>query len=388
MSPMDSVDTKIRFLFLTRTLGIGGRERQLVTLAKGLDKTRFDVTVVTFYDGGEFGHELKCEPGVQVLSLGKKGRWDLGAFTYRLMAVVRRVRPHIIHGYGMVANELSWLMGRLYRARVVWGVRNLAPEIATRDRLLRILNKFRFRQCLSSKVDLIIVNSHAGFRSLVSRGYLDNKMLVIPNGIDTEYFSPAEKSEKEAMRQQWGLLLDHLVIGLAARIHPNKGHRTFLYAAALLKRSHPDVWYVCVGSGSDAYMADLRTMSQELGIADRIFWAGWEKNMPAVYNAFDIATTTSEEREGFSNAVAEAMACSVPCVVTDIGDSAFIVGDTGIVVSAKDPVSLARAWERLLSMSEAERRDLGHRARRRIEENFPISLLVRRTQEEFKNLVR
>jgi len=386
---MNVSDDKIRVLFLTRTLGIGGRERQLVTLAKGLDKTLFDVTVVTFYDGGEFRDILKREPGVQVLSLGKKGRWDLTAFALRLPALMQRIRPHIIHGYGMTANDLSWLMGRLYRARVVWGVRSLAPELSsTQDRLVKIINQLGLRKWLSTKVDLIISNSQAGRHSLTSRGCSDQRMLVIPNGIDINSFTPARKLERETLRQRWRIPPDCFVFGLIARIEPNKGHKTFLRAASLLRDLYPTVRYICVGSGPKAYVAELQALSQYLGIADRVVWTGWEQDMPGVYNAIDIANTISEEREGFPNAVAEAMACGVPCVVTDIGDAAYIVGDTGKIVPVKDPESLSRTWEQFLTKPETERRALGLRARRRIEENFTIPLLVQRTQEALESLIQ
>lgn len=380
---------KIRILFLTRTLGIGGRERQLVTLVKGLDKNRFDVTVVTFYDGGEFRDILKREPGVQVLSLGKKGRWDLAAFALRLPVLMRKIRPHIIHGYGMTANELSWMMGHLYHARVVWGVRNMAPELASsQDRLVKIINRLGLRKWLSAKVDLIIANSQAGYRSFAACGYAVQRMIVVPNGIDTERFSPAAKERGELLCQKWTGRKNQTLIGIAGRIVPRKGHLTFLKAAALLTDVFPDVRYVCVGSGPETYMSELHKLSQELGIADKVVWAGWEHDMPAAYNALTIANMiTEEEQEGFPNVVGEAMACGVPCVVTDVGDAAFIVDDIGNVVPVKDPASLARAWEQFLTMPEAERRDLGQRARQRIEENFTISLLVQRTQAALSSLV-
>ena len=386
---MKVTDNRIRVLFLTRTLGIGGRERQLVTLVKGLDKTRFDVTVVTFYAGGEFDDVLRREPGIRLFSLGKRNRWDLNAFIFRLSAVTREVRPHIIHGYGMVANELSWLMGRLYQAKVVWGIRTLAPEMYTKDRWLHILDKLGLRRHLASKVDLIIVNSQAGFRTLASSGYPTSKILVIPNGIDTDYFSPIEKSavERAITRGRWGISLDCVVLALVARVDPNKGHKTFLRAAAQLKDTYPSVRYVFVGSGDDFRIAELHALSQNLGVKDQVVWAGWERDMPSVYAAIDIANTISEEREGFPNAVAEAMSCGIPCVVTDVGDAPLIVGDTGLVVARKDPMSLAWAWQQLLSLSKTERCELGYRARQRIVANFDVSLLLKRTQEAFESLL-
>jgi glycosyltransferase involved in cell wall biosynthesis len=387
MSPTDG--EKIRILFLTRTLGIGGRQRQLVTLVNGLDRTRFDVTVVTFYDGGEFGEQLKRELGVRVLSLGKKGRWDMGAFAFRLPAAMRKVHPHIIHGYGMVANELSWLMGRLYHARVVWGVRNMAPELASKQNVpTNIINKFGIRQWLSAKVDLIIANSQAGYRSFAAHRYATQRMVVIPNGIDVDYFSPLARERGKALCQQWTRTENCELIGIAGRIVPRKGHPTFLKAAALLAGIFPHVRYVCIGSSPDAYVAELQNLSQQLGIADKVIWAGWEQDMPAAYNALTVATiVTEEEQEGFPNVVGEAMACGVPCVVTDVGDAALIVGDTGDIVPMKDSPSLARAWERLLSLSEVERRNLGRRARLRIKECYTVPLLVQRTQEVLESLV-
>jgi glycosyltransferase involved in cell wall biosynthesis len=281
------------------------------------------------------------------------------------------------------------MMGHLYHARVVWGVRNMAPELASsQDRLVKIINRLGLRKWLSAKVDLIIANSQAGYRSFAACGYAVQRMIVVPNGIDTERFSPAAKERGELLCQKWTGRKNQTLIGIAGRIVPRKGHLTFLKAAALLTDVFPDVRYVCVGSGPETYMSELHKLSQELGIADKVVWAGWEHDMPAAYNALTIANMiTEEEQEGFPNVVGEAMACGVPCVVTDVGDAAFIVDDIGNVVPVKDPASLARAWEQFLTMPEAERRDLGQRARQRIEENFTISLLVQRTQAALSSLV-
>src|SRR5438128_1272138 len=123
MQQSGAIGSPIRLLFLIRSLDRGGAQRQLVELAKGLDKTRFEVTVATFYDGGALRGEIEGADGVAVLSLHKKGRWDLLPFVWRLLQTVRRVRPQVIHGYMGVANELSLLVGRLVGALVVWGLR-------------------------------------------------------------------------------------------------------------------------------------------------------------------------------------------------------------------------------------------------------------------------
>src|SRR5204863_5546517 len=134
----------------------------------------------------------------------------------------------------------------------------------------------------------------------------------------------------------------------------------------------------CVGSGPETYARELEQLGGELGIREKVIWAGPWADMPAVYNAFDIASSSSAFGEGFPNVVGEAMACGVPCVVTDVGDSAFIVGDTGKVVPPKQPERLAEALNWMIELGAEGRSRLGERARRRIEENFDLSVIQKR----------
>src|SRR6266446_760184 len=118
----------MHLFFLIRALDHGGAERQLIELVKASDKSRFKVTVATFYDGGGLRPEIEKIEGVRVISLGKKGRWDLLPFLWRLARLVREIRPDILHGYMGIANELCSLMGWLYGGRVVWGMRQSRRE--------------------------------------------------------------------------------------------------------------------------------------------------------------------------------------------------------------------------------------------------------------------
>jgi glycosyltransferase involved in cell wall biosynthesis len=138
----------------------------------------------------------------------------------------------------------------------------------------------------------------------------------------------------------------------------------------------PSVRFVCVGSGSEGGRAQLQTLCERIGVADRFIWSDARKDMPAVYSSFDIVCSASAHGEGFSNAVAEAMACERACVVTDVGDSAHIVDAVGEVVPPRDSAALARAMERLLA---ADRATIGPKARRRITEHFDVRDLAQRT---------
>lgn len=199
---------------------------------------------------------------------------------------------------------------------------------------------------------------------------------MIPNGIDTERYCPNREAGQQ-VRAEWSINEQQTLVGLVGRLDPMKDHPVFLRAAALLAQEQPDVCFVCVGDGPRPYNQELQALGEALGLGERLIWAGARSDMPAVYNAFDIASSSSSYGEGFSNAIAEAMACGVPCVVTDVGDSARIVGDMGVVVPPKHPEALASGWKVALAKG---RREMALKARLRIVENFGVKRLIEQTE--------
>ena len=375
----------IRLMFLISVLNRGGAEHQLTLLAKGIDKRQFSVTVLTVYDGGPLLQTLLDTPGIEVLSLGKKGRGDYVRPIWRLLQIMRRSRPDIVHGYMGVANIMALLAGKPFGAKVVWGLRSSVINFALYDRLSAWY--FRLAATLSRFADLIIANSYAGKSHHVAEGYSGRHMVVIPNGFDTDYFRP-DAVARERMRATWAVPDDALLIGLVARLDPTKDHVTFLHAAALIAAEFDHVRFVCVGGGPDSLRKQLLELGVTLGLADRVIWTGELGDLPAVQNALDIATSSTAFGEGFSNTVGEAMACGVPCVVTDVGDSARIVGSTGLAVPFGDPTALALAWRSLIEMPEPERRRLGEDARNRIVASYSLDSLTRRTEHALACLWR
>jgi glycosyltransferase involved in cell wall biosynthesis len=372
----------IRLLFLIGALNRGGAERQLTLLVKGIDRTRFAVTVVTVADGGALREEIAALDGVAVISLRKRGRWDVLAPLWRLAQVTRRVKPDVVHGYLDVPNILAVVVGKPARARVVWGLRASNVDFALYGRRSAWIHYLAAR--LSRFSDLIVANSHAGKQHHVSQGFRGERMLVIPNGFDTERFQPDLEAGR-GMRRAWGIAESEPLIGLVARLDPIKDHRTFLLAAALLVRERRDVHFVCVGDGPGSYRHELQLLAEDLGLGDHLVWAGELNDMRAVYNALDVGTSSSLS-EGFPNTIGEAMACGVPCVVTDVGDSAVLVGETGHVVPRGAPEAMTAAWVRLLHMSFADRTALGQRARDRIISEYSTQQLVRRTEAALAGL--
>jgi glycosyltransferase involved in cell wall biosynthesis len=372
-----------RVVFLIRSLDIGGAQRQLVELAGGLHRADWHVTVVVFYGGGELEADL-IKHGVSVQSMAKSGRWDVVGFSYRLLRALRREHPDVLHGYMATENLLSTAMQLFIPGmRVVWGVRASNMDLDEYDWLARFL--FRIGCWFSRFADLVICNSAAGKEFHAAHGYPPSRMVVIPNGIDSERFRP-EPGARSETRRRFAIDHDHLLVGLVARLDPMKDHETFLRAAAVASRERPELRFVCVGDGPEPYRGRLIALASELGLDERLTWAGSRIDMPNIFNALDLAVLSSRWGEGFPNVVAEAMATGVPCVVTDVGDAPSVVRDTGWVCAPHDPAELARA----MTVATASRRDLaayGQRARQRVRTEFSIDRLTFTTSQKLVELM-
>lgn len=316
----------------------------MATLAQHLSREHFKVAVLPFYTGGPVAHELRAA-GVEVVSLEKKGRWDLPGFYRRLAGVAKRLQPDVICGFMDTANLCALALRPVTGARVVWNARTADIRIERFDWTIR--GAFRLACRLSRRADLVICNSQAGRDFHLSQGYPPDKTIVIPNGIDTRRFN-LDRAAREQVRAVWGVSAEEKLVGLAGRLEPVKDHPNFLRAAALLSAQNPAARFVCVGDGPAEYLAELQQKSARYGLSGKVIWSSGRDDMPAVYNALD-ALALASWSEGFPNVVAEAMACGVPCVVTDVGDAAEIVGETELVAPAKDASALADALARALA---------------------------------------
>ena len=188
------------------------------------------------------------------------------------------------------------------------------------------------------------------------------------------------------MRSSWQVPEGAVVIGIVGRIVPVKDYPTFLHAAARLARIRPEVWLASVGSGCAEYVRGLRDLAADLGLEKKIIWPGvLIGELPDAYNAMNIYCSASIS-EGTSNVILEAMACGVPCVVTDVGDSRMIVGDTGVVVAPRDAQALADGLEQMVDRL-ANEPQLRAAVRERIVTSFSIDSLGRNTAKALIDLL-
>jgi glycosyltransferase involved in cell wall biosynthesis len=375
----------ISICFFVRKLELGGAERQLVALAKGLPKDKFATSVLTFYPGGELEQEL-IDAGISVTCLNKSGRFDLFGFELRLISHLRRFQPNIVHAFQGPPNILCQIAKAFApNTKVIWGIRQSRMDLSNYDYSRRLV--LTASRWLSKYADLIIANSHAGLDYLTSSGIGMSRTVVICNGIDTQRFRPIVKSRTD-IRQHWNILDGVPAIGMVARFDRKKNHELFLQAAAVLANRYQTARFVFVGGGgSPDYLGSLKSRATQLNIADKIVWAGLHMEVETAMNGLDINTLCSSYGEGFPNSVGEAMSCGVPCVVTDCGDSSFIVDDKTKVINANNPDDLATAWAKILELSPTKMQELSVQTRERIEQNFSLSIMLDKSAKTYTQIL-
>ena len=367
---------RLKVVHIITGLYVGGAETMLYKLLSEMDHDRFQNVVVSLLEIGPIGKQIQAL-GIPVYSLGmKRGLVTPGQFA-ALWRVLHRERPSIVQTWLYHADLLGLLAGRLARVpHIVWNLRCadiLGYTSANTSWVLRAC------ALLSRWPDAIISNSHAGKAIHASAGYRARRWVVIPNGFDLARFKP-DSEARASVRRELGICPEDAVIGTVARFDPAKDYTTFLRAALRLLDSNQHVSFVLVGRGVVPSNPHLQEILGSNEAHHRTHMLGVRTDVPRLLAALDIFTCSSAS-EGFANVIGEAMACGVPCVVTDVGDSARIVGDTGRVVAPRDPGALAAAWESLLRAGPQARQQLGARARQRVEQHYSLEAVTRMYEE-------
>jgi glycosyltransferase involved in cell wall biosynthesis len=296
------------------------------------------------------------------------------------------VRPDLIQGWMYHGNLTASICALLANRRmpVLWNVRHSIHDMQHENRLTRGI--IRAGAALSSSPRWIIYNSRISATQHEQLGYDASKTVVIPNGFDCELFQP--RTDMSAwLRQEIGVADRSVIVGMVARNHPQKDPHNLIKAAALVAGRGIDLHVVIVGPGFDRGNAELMAAITQAGIAARVSLLGQRHDIPQIVAGLDIATLPSAWGEGFPNVLGEAMACGVPCVATDIGDSAWIVGRTGMVVPPRDSEALADALAGLATLDRDARLQLGATARARVLENFEIGDIIQRYEQLYEGAI-
>jgi glycosyltransferase involved in cell wall biosynthesis len=367
-SAIRNLKSKIKVLHLITDLNPGGAEIMLFKLVSVMNQDFFENIVVSMTGPGMVGEKI-VHSGIEVNYLNMaQGRISPTGF-FKLLKLLKRKEPHILQTWMYHANLLGILSGKFFfHSKVVWNIRCSNVEFERYKKLTFWVMKAN--AWLSSFPAAIIVNSHTGADLHKGLGYHPKKWEIIFNGFDLNRFN-IDPSAGMKIRRELGLGAENLIIGLISRFDYMKDHETFLSAARLIVQKHPAVCFLLAGEGVTPENNFFTSYLAEDQFRGRLFLLGYREDIPRIINALDISTSSSSG-EGFPNIVGESMACGIPCVVTQVGDSAFLVGKTGIAVPPRDPASLAKGWLELIEKKETGRKVLGFAARERIAGCFSI----------------
>lgn len=376
----------IRVAFVITGLSTGGAETMLFKLLERIDRSRIEPHVFSLTTMGEIGGRIAAL-GIPVEALGMRAGLPSPWKFWRLVARLRQLRPDLVHTWMYHADLLGGLAARCAGIRlVVWGIRNSNLDPVSTKWSTRVV--MRLCGWLSAWVPTRILScSEVAARLHAHLGYDATRMSVIPNGFDVARFRP-DADARLAIRTELGVGPDTPLVGVVGRFDPQKNHLGFVQAAGLLHRQLPSVHFVLAGARVDTQNDALVAALNAQGLTASMHLLGLRQDVARLMAALDVLALPSAYGEAFPNVVGEAMACGVPCVVTDVGDSAYIVGDAGAAVAVGDMHGLAEKMAALLGMDAQAYARLSIAARIRIREHFEIGKVVGQYEEMYERLVR
>ncbi len=369
---------KIKVIHIITDLDVGGAETVLYRLLSYMDQDTFEAQVISLTNIGSIGRKIQ-ELGIPVQALGMHRGILAVQGIYQLFCVLLREKPNLVQTWMYHADLIGGVVAKLTKkSLIIWGVH--ATDVISSSNKRTTVWLINTCSWLSKWIPArIVCCAEESQRIHQKLGYPEHKMVVIPNGFDLTAFQP-DSAARISIRHELQLLDDKILIGLVARFHPHKDHHNFIQAAAILYKDYPDVHFLLCGEGVTWENSELVGWIDANGMRDCFHLLENRSDISSLTASLDIATSSSFV-EAFPLIVGEAMACGVPCVVTDVGDSAKIVGNTGCVVPARSPQALANGWGKLLQIDQQKRKELGQLARKRIQEKFSLQSIVNRYEE-------
>ncbi len=366
---------RVRLAVVVNGTGVGGAERMVGRVLTRLSPDEFDMKVFCLDSCGAVADQLEAA-GIPVLGMDiLKRRVPNPIDIVTLARELKQFRPDIVQGWMYLSNLYGGIAAKLARrdCPVAWNIRHSTLDAKIDSRAMRLTAWIggKLSRWMPEK---IVLCAEAAREAHCQVGYAPKLLQVIPNGFDLGEFRPDPEARRR-VRQELGLSEDVPLVGLMGRFHPHKDHRTFVRAARVVVDRVPNAHFLLVGADQVYTTSDIWNWIDEVGLRDHFRLFKVRPDPAAIDTSLDVSVCSSTT-EGFPNVVGEAMACGVPCVATNVGECAEVVGDTGRIVSKQNPQQLGDAISELLSLPSADRVALGQAARLRICERYDINRIV------------
>ncbi len=378
----------MRVLHIITGLGAGGAENMLERVLSQLDPDQVSSHVIALKEGGPMADAIRAR-GIPVEVMGLDTVMPRMLMPLRLARRIRRIAPDVIQTWLYHADLIGGVAARLAQPfgptiPVAWGIRQsvVNPDLL-KPATWRVI---RFAAIASHFIpQTIVVNATASIASHAALGYATGKFLLIPNGFDSVRFHP-DGNARMRLRTQLGIAPETILVGLAGRYDPHKDYPGFLAAASAISQQRSDIAFVACGEGVDRSNPNMARLLGAHGAIPQLHLLGRQTEMPQFWAALDIAVSASVG-EGFSNSIGEAMSCALPCVVTNVGDSASIIANNGCVVPPGNVEALSQAVLALAAMPAEKRQALGQRARMRIQNEYSLASAAQSFEQLWRNML-
>jgi glycosyltransferase involved in cell wall biosynthesis len=373
---------QISVMFPVNILGVGGAEQQLLELVKGVDKERFEITVVSLYPGGLLEPEVKVLPGVELICLNRKEPYDF-SILLDMYHLLRQKRVQIIQPFLTPATFFGLLPALTNRSTVKIITERCGVRV--NHHIGAVLYR-KVEDFFTRFADWVIPNSLAGESYLIRRGIDPARIKVIYNGINLRRLTP-DPDAVARIRQVLKIPPNGQVVGITASLTPAKDHVTFLQAAQLISQALPQTKFAILGDGP--LKADLEETAKKIGVDSVVTFFGNQRDIGSYISVYDVACLASMDHEGCSNATLEAMALGKPVVITDIGGNKELVehGKTGFLIPPKNPKVLAETIINCLKQPDRARQ-IGDQARQKILTHFSLESMVHNYEALYENAIQ
>lgn len=357
-------------------LGDGGAESVLYRLI--CESPEVEHIVVSLTSPGKYGPLLEKQ-GIKVKCLGIRFNLHFFSKLLYLIRFIRSTMPDAVQTWMYHADLIGGFATMLSGCsdRLIWNIRH--SDVSIKKNGIGLVLLVRLSALFSHILPKSVLScSHVASDLHSGLGYCAIKMEVIPNGFDTRKFLPST-SMRTKTRSELGVTDDTFLIGMVARFNIQKDHEMLVSALKLLNKYDHSFKILLIGSGNELRQNEIEGLVCKSGLNSNVHFLGARNDLPALYNAMDLHVLSSSFGEGFPNVIGEAMACGVPCLATDVGDSKLIIDRTGWVTQPGDEVAFARAIDTAICEFNQtpvwlERKAL---ARKRIVDKFEVSVMVK-----------
>jgi len=373
---------KIRILYISAGLGLGGSERQLCLTINHLDKQDFDIAVLNLNPELNYFQDYLTALSIPVIEMPPDYK-SLPRRTWFIFQTLRNFQPDIVHSWNFYANAYAGITGKLARVPAQIGSQRnafMSEHIQKLSGLHRYLSLY--------SVSSIVVNSRRAKTEMEQSGYPGSQIIYIPNIIDLNF--KADLSSSNGLENFKVKPNTHL-IGTVGNLRRQKNHLMFIEAMASVINKFPKVRGLIIGQlvpSEPKIPEQITTAISQRQLDGKVIWAGYQEGVPQILKSLTIFCLTSDY-EGSPNVIVEAMATGLPIVATSVGDLPDIIKNSqqGFLVEPGDATGIARAINKLLDDPEL-RRKMGQAARAWVKDNTNAQAISWRFASFYRSAIK